>query len=116
MKLKVLLQHPSRRLVRARSDENLAIQRLTKSLLANSAQDFEDSVHTQQRPRRANEGCRPEFLEEWSREFMKAELKRFKKEFEESSVTQNVSFPPQPPSNGASVETEPTPSTVPARL
>jgi len=114
--LKILLQQPNRGLVRSRSDENLEIKRLTRSLLANSAQDFEDTLLTQQRPRRSSEGCRPEFLEEWSRTSMKAELERFKKEFEESSVLRNVSFPPQPPSEDAPVDTRLTPSVVPASL
>lgn len=114
--LKILLQQPSRGLVRSRSDENLEIQRLTKSLLANSAQDFEDTLLTQQRPRRPSEGCRPEFLEEWSRTSMKADLESFKKEFEESSVSRNVSFPPQPPREDASVDIGLTPSTVPVSL
>jgi serine/threonine protein kinase len=114
--LKILLQQPSRGLVRSRSDENLEIQRLTKSILANSAQGFEDTLLTQQRPRRPSEGCRPEFLEEWSRTSMKVELERFKKEFEESSVSRNVSFPPQPSSEDDSFDAGLTPSTVPANL
>jgi serine/threonine protein kinase/ankyrin repeat protein len=114
--LKILLQQPSRGLVRSRSDENLEIQRLTKTLLANSAQGFEDTLVTHRRPRRPSEGCRPEFLEEWSRPSMKAELERFKKEFEESSVSRNVSFPPQTPRGDTSVDPGLTSSAVPTSL
>lgn len=85
--LQTLLAQPSRRLPRARSDENLQIQQKTNALLSITDDGYEDTP-SESRSRRFSDGGGDEFTSHVSRENDVDELRKWKSELE------NLANPP----------------------
>ncbi len=105
--LQKFLTTPSRKLTRSRSDENLEIQRQTKSLLAYAAANFEEAGPSVPRRRKFSDGGKFDDYEGNSRESTLAELQKFRR------VLDHKVKPPKPTRRRSSTIVVPTPTATP---